>query len=77
MTNHTSDPQGPRCIDLVHKGGSDVLASQNFTQVATIFGSGYMPEQHTDDTQRYLPVSDPLLNFDELLKKLRAALSLR
>ena len=55
------------------------LASQNFTQVATIFGSGYVPEQHGDESHRYLPISEkrePLVNFHELLKKLRAALSL-
>jgi hypothetical protein len=56
------------------------LTSQNFTQVATIFGSGYVPEQRGDETHRYLPISEirePLVNFDDLLKKLRAALSLR
>ena len=55
------------------------LTSQNFTQVATIFGSGYVPEQHRDESHRYLPASEkrePLVSFDELLKKLRAALSL-
>jgi hypothetical protein len=56
-------------------------AHRNFNQVQTIFGNGYLPEQHADDAHRYLPAfehpdSDVGL-FDELLKTLRAALSLR
>jgi hypothetical protein len=55
------------------------FTGQNVTHIATVFGSGYMPEQHQDESRRYLPVPakrEPLMNFDELLKKLRAALSL-
>jgi hypothetical protein len=36
-------------------------------------------EQHQDESHRHLPIAEkrePLVNFDELLKKLRAALSL-
>ena len=53
------------------------FTGQNFTHIATIFGSGYVPEQHQDESSRYLPIPakrEPLVNFDELLKKLRAAL---
>ena len=49
-------------------------SGQNFTQVPTIFGSGYVPEQHRDENHRYLPISEkrePLVKFDELLKKLQ------
>jgi len=54
--------------------------TQNFTQAHTIFGGGYVPEQHGDDTHRHLPVSekrDFVVDFAELLKALRATLSLR
>jgi hypothetical protein len=54
--------------------------SQNFTPLQTIFGSGYVPEQHGDEAPRYLPAAEKcehVLNFDELLKALRFALSLR
>jgi hypothetical protein len=51
--------------------------TQNFTQL-TIFGTGYVAEQHADETNRYLPLAEHrVVNFDELLKALRAALSLR
>jgi hypothetical protein len=50
------------------------FTGQNVTHIATVFGSGYMPEQHQDESRRYLPV--PAKREDELLKKLRAALSL-
>jgi len=33
-------------------------ATQNFTQARTIFGCGYVPEQHGDETHRYLPPND-------------------
>jgi len=54
--------------------------SQNFTQAHTIFGGGYVPEQHSDDTHRHLPVLEKrefAVDFAELLKALRATLSLR
>jgi hypothetical protein len=53
--------------------------SQSLTQVVTIFGPGYVPEQRGEETHCHLPWGekrDPIVNFDELLKKLRAALSL-
>ena len=49
-------------------------------QLTTIFGGGYIPEQHGEDAHFHLPPLEggPLaLNFDDLLKALRAALSLR
>jgi hypothetical protein len=56
-------------------------ARQNFNLVQTIFGTGYLPEQHADDAHCYLPASEhPGVDVsfcDELLKVLRAALSLR
>ena len=33
-------------------------ATQNFTQARTIFGCGYVPEQHGDKIHRYLPPND-------------------
>jgi hypothetical protein len=53
---------------------------QNFTQLQTIFGAGYVAEQHADEAHGYLPPAEHhafALNLDELLKALRAALSLR
>jgi hypothetical protein len=53
--------------------------TQNFIPLA-VFGAGYVQEQHGDEKHRYLPCRDErsfVVNFDELLKKLRAALSLR
>ena len=49
-------------------------------QLNTIFGSGYVAEQHGDETQRQLPASDETdstVAFGDLLKTLRSALSLR
>jgi hypothetical protein len=54
--------------------------TQHFTPLQTIFGAGYVAAQHADEAQGYLPPSEPrefAVNFDELLKTLRAALSLR
>jgi len=54
--------------------------TQNFTQAHTIFGGGYVPEQHGDDTHRHLPVlakRELAVDFAELLKALRATLWLR
>ena len=66
------------------------LTTQSQTQLQTIFGGGYIPEQHGDATHGYLPHSEaPVVNFDEaikamsaamfdeMLKSLRSALSLR
>jgi hypothetical protein len=51
---------------------------QGTYQVGTLFGCRYVAEQHSDATQRWLACSDkrPLIDFDELLKTLRSALSL-
>jgi hypothetical protein len=46
------------------------------TQIATPFGSGYVPEQHGDGARRNLPPPEKR-NFGEALANLRAALSLR
>jgi hypothetical protein len=46
----------------------------------TIFGGGYVPEQHGEATRRYLPAAEPhefVVDFDAILKALRTALSLR
>ena len=54
--------------------------SESSYQLQTIFGGGYIAEQRGDETRRYLPTSDdrePGINFDDLLKVLRKALSLR
>ena len=63
-----------------------------YTQIISPFGSGYVHEDRGDETRRYLPgiergasgvnVDDAVgtmraAMFDELLKSLRAALSLR
>ncbi len=56
------------------------LASQNSTQLHTVFGGGYIPEQRGDETRRNLaPADDRTFNVDfgEILKTLRAALSIR
>lgn len=56
------------------------LISQSSSQLHTIFGGGYVPEQRGDETHRYLPPSEKhefAVDFDELIKALRAALSLR
>ena len=62
------------------------------TQVISPFGSGYVQEYHGDETHRYLARTEPgapVVNineavsamtgamFDELMKSLRGALSLR
>ena len=49
-------------------------------QLHTIFGNGYVAEQHGEETQRQLPSSggnDFTVDVGGILKKLRAALSLR
>ena len=49
-------------------------------QLQTIFGGGYVPEQHGDATRRYLPAAEPhefVVDFEAILRVLRAALSLR
>jgi hypothetical protein len=59
--------------------------TQSTSQLQTIFGGGYVPEQHSDKTLWNLPSSDvdevvrslTASMFDEVMKSLRAALSLR
>jgi len=54
--------------------------TQNFTRAPTIFGGGYVPEQHGDDTHRHLPDLEKrelVVDFAELLNALRATLWLR
>jgi hypothetical protein len=54
--------------------------TQSFTHVPTVFGSGYVPEQHADGAHSYLPASERSelsVDFDRLIKSLRAMLSLR
>jgi hypothetical protein len=61
------------------------FSSQSPTQLQTIFGGGYVPEHHADKTLWNLSSSDvdeviqslTVSMFDEVLKALRAALSLR
>jgi len=56
------------------------VTTQNFTPLQTIFGGGYVPEQHSEETHRNLPPSEDrefVLDFDAVLKVMRAALSLR
>ena len=55
------------------------------TQVLTLFGGGYVPEQHTDEMQGNLAPSDideavtslTVSMFSEVLQPLRAALSVK
>jgi len=64
--------------------------TQNFTVVATIIGSSYIAEMHGDEMHHYLPRAEhsnrysgegtkPQTSavFDEVMKSLRSALSLR
>jgi hypothetical protein len=61
------------------------LTTQSSNQLQTVFGGGYVLEQHSDATHRYLPPSDvgevleslTVSMFDEVMKSLRSALSLR
>jgi hypothetical protein len=48
-------------------------------QIFAVVGSAYISEHHSDETHRYLPPSekhDFTADFAEILKNLRAALSL-
>jgi hypothetical protein len=56
------------------------LTTQSSNQLQTLFGGGYVLEQHSDETYRYLPRSEDrefVFDFDAMLKTFRAALSLR
>ena len=55
-------------------------STQNFSQVQTVFGGGYVMEQHRDATHSYLAATEKhnfRKDFDAVLKALRSALSLR
>ena len=55
-------------------------STQNFSQVQTVFGGGYVMEQHRDATHSYLAIRekhDFAADLDAVLKALRSALSLR
>jgi len=55
------------------------LITQGSSQLYTVFGGGYVLEQHSDDANRHFPQSaddKPVIDFAEVLKTLRAALSL-
>ena len=61
------------------------LTTQSSNQLQTVFGGGYVLEQHSDKTLWNLSPSDvdevveslTVSMFDEMMKSLRAALSLR
>jgi len=61
------------------------LSTQSSHQLHDIFGAGYLQEQHSEIAQWKLPpsligeinTSLTMSMFDEILKSLRAALSLR
>ena len=44
-------------------------------QLFAVVGSAYVSEHHGDETHRYLPILQSEGTFDEILKKLRFALS--
>ena len=69
-----------------------MCSTANTTQVISPFGSGYVQEHHGDETHRHLAWTEPGASvaninetvsimtgamFDELMKCLRGALSLR
>ena len=54
--------------------------NQSFAPLQTVFGGGYVQERHSDETHRYLPPIEKhefVMDFDAVIKALRAALSLR
>jgi hypothetical protein len=56
------------------------LTTQSSNQLQTVFGGGYVLEQHGDEMYRYFPRSEDrecVFDFDAMMKVLRAALSLR
>jgi hypothetical protein len=55
------------------------LATQSSSQVHTLFGGAYVSEQHGEETCRHLPPledDDRVVDFAEVLKTLRTALSI-
>ena len=54
------------------------VGSANFVPVQSIFGSGYVSEQHDEPEKNYLPLKSEREDFfAELLQALRKGLSLR
>ena len=54
--------------------------SQSFDQLQTVFGGEFVQEHHCDAMHRYLPQAEKrefTVDFDAVIKALRAALSLR
>jgi hypothetical protein len=54
--------------------------TENVIAFHDILGNSYVPEQHADEDHHYLPTREPcdlVVNFDELLRRLRSALWLR
>jgi hypothetical protein len=55
--------------------------TQSSHQLHSIFGGGYVLEQHGDESHRYLLPSetsrDDRTTFEEMMKVLRSALSIR
>jgi hypothetical protein len=45
-------------------------------QIFAVVGSAYVSENHSDELHRYLPAPEAQgINFDDILSKLRSALS--
>ena len=55
--------------------------TQSSNQLQTIFGGGYVLEQHDDESRRYLSPLETSgadrTTFEEVMKVLRSALSIR
>jgi len=48
------------------------LPIQNPSQLPTVFGGGYVAEEHSDETRRNLPPAErEALDFGEFLKRLK------
>jgi hypothetical protein len=61
-------------------GTAMYLTTPGCNPLQSIFGNGYVPEFHADESQRNLPPSEggeTDLDFGEILKALRSALGLR
>ena len=56
------------------------ISTQSSNQLHDLFGGTYIPERRGDETYRYLPPTEKrefVVDFDAVIKALRAALSLR
>ena len=54
--------------------------TQSFAPLQTVFGGEFVQEHHSDAMHRYLPQAEKhefTVEFDAVIKALRAALSLR